>query len=79
MVEISQVLSRSKGGWPELNEIGATLKFGKLDSYKSDTANDNEKFVVSSGIWTRIFGFLDRRSTNWAIEPTGVGSESYPI
>ena len=21
------------------------------------TANDNKKFVVSSGIWTRIFGF----------------------
>ena len=24
---------------------------------------DNDKFVASSGILTRIFGFLDRRST----------------
>ena len=53
--------------------------YEKLDSYQSDTANDNEKFVVSSGIWTRIFGFLDCRSTNRAIEPTGICSESYPI
>ena len=29
-----------------------------------DGNNYNEKFVVSSGIRTRIFGFLDRRSTN---------------
>ena len=34
----------------------------QLDSYQSDTAENNEKFVVSSGIWTRIFGFLDRRA-----------------
>ena len=40
---------------------------------------NNEKFVVSSEIWTRIFRFLDRRFTNWAIEPTWIGSESYPI
>ena len=39
----------------------------------------NEKFVGSSGIGTRIFGYLDRRSTYLAIESTGIGSESYPI
>ena len=43
------------------------------------SAENNEKFVVSSGILARTFGFLDRCSTNWAIEPTGIGSESYPI
>ena len=30
----------------------------------SDTAKNNEKFVVSSEMRTRIFGFLNRRSTN---------------
>ena len=40
---------------------------------------DNEKFVASSGTWTRIFGFLDRRSTYWAIEPTEIASEFYPF
>ena len=38
---------------------------------------NNEKFIVSSGVWTRIPGFLDGRSINWAIKPTGIGSESY--
>ena len=32
----------------------------KVDSCYSDTAQKNEKFVVSSGILTRIVGFLDR-------------------
>ena len=50
-----------------------------LDSYWSDTTKDNEIFVVSSGIWTRIFGFLDPRSANWAVAITGIGSDSYPI
>ena len=47
----------------------------KLDSCFSDTAENNEIFVVPSEIWARILG-LDRRSTIWAI---GIGSESYPI
>ena len=34
----------------------------------------SKKFVASSGIRARIFGFLDRRSTHWAIELTGIGS-----
>ena len=36
--------------------------------FHSYTATTNEKFVGSSGTWTRTFGFLDRRSTHWAIK-----------
>jgi hypothetical protein len=46
------------------------------DMKNSDTANYNEKFIVSSGIRSRIFRFLDCRYTHWAIESTGIGSES---
>ena len=35
-----------------------------------------EKFAVPSRIWPRNFWFLERRSTNWAIEPTGIGIAS---
>ena len=45
--------------------------------FHSYPATTNENFVGSSGIWTRTFGFLDRRSTHWAIESTGIGGESY--
>ena len=54
-------------------------RYEKLICFQSYTATTNEKFVGSSGIWTRTFGFLDRRSTHWAIESTGIGGESYPI
>ena len=51
-----------------------------LPCYLSDeNLNPWENALYQSGIQTHIFGFLDRRSTNWAIEPTGIGSESYPI
>ena len=33
------------------------------------------KNVDSSGIWTHTFGMPVRRSTCWAIEPTGIGGE----
>ena len=52
-------------------------KYEKLIRFHSYTATANEKFVGSSGIWTRTFGFLDRRSTHWAIKSTGIGGESY--
>ena len=32
--------------------------YEKLDSYEFDTAENKEKFVVWSKIWTCIFGFL---------------------
>ena len=46
-------------------------RYEKLDSYDSDSAESNEKFV--------FFSFLDRHSTNWPVEPTEIGNESYPI
>ena len=46
------------------------------DMKNSDTANYNEKFIVSSGIRSRMSRFLDCRSTHCAIESMGIGSES---
>ena len=52
----------------------------KLICFHCYTAITNEKFVASSGIRTRTFGFLDRRSTQWArVKSTEIGGKSYPI
>jgi hypothetical protein len=45
----------------------------------SDTAEKNEKFILLSRNQTRIFGYLDRRSTNWATESRGIGSSFIPF
>ena len=43
-------------------------------SYYCDTAENNEQFVVSCEIQTRIFVFLGRRSSHWTMELTRNGS-----
>ena len=57
---------------------GHPQRYEKLICFHSYTAITNETFVGSSGISTRTFGFLNRRSIHWAIESTGIDGESYP-
>lgn len=40
---------------------------------------NNEKLVVSSGIQTRVFEYLNCRFTYSDVEKTVIGSESYSI
>lgn len=49
----------------------------EIYSYEYDSAKCKEKFVVSSGLLIRMFGYLDRRCIYWAIEPTVVGTPMY--
>lgn len=45
----------------------------------SDIADNNENLVDSGWIWTCMLGYLERRSTYWAIEPIGIFSDFRPL
>jgi hypothetical protein len=64
--------------WGSISIMGPQI-YEKLVSYYSDIVEYNEKFVVSSGIRTRIFGFSDHRSTHClikGIKSTGIADRN---
>lgn len=62
--------------WKKKTELNNRLNSSATSNSKSDTVNwTTKRFVPLKWIWASIFGCLDRRSTNWSIEPTGIDIE----